>query len=297
MTKVVLTGLGAVGLTYAVQLRGKCDLYILADKLRIEKYKTHKPLFNGKEQDFTYILPTDKFDADLIIITTKMNGLKSAITNMKNFVSPKTRIISLINGISSEKIISEAYPKAKILKSYFIGHSAVRAGNSVTQDGTGEIVMEHDDFTEMFFAKSGINYSVPKDIDYAMWLKFSLNVFSNQVSAILDMNFGALKRNKHFIEFAKKITAEVRLIAEQEGVKNLENLEKDAIDALNIAIDEGKTSMHQDMLAKRPTEVDIFAGEIIRLGKKHGIPTPYNQTLYDLVRIKEEDNEHSIHTC
>ena len=297
MTKVIIIGLGAVGLTYAVQLREKCDLYILADEQRIEKYKTHKPVFNGKEQDFTYILPTDKFDADLIIITTKMNGLKSAINSIKNFVSPKTRIISLINGISSEKIISESYPEAKILKSYFIGHSAVRDGNNVTQDGTGTIVMEHDDFTEMFFAKSGINYSVPKDIDYAMWLKFSLNVFSNQVSAILDMNFGGLKRNKHFIEFAKKITAEVRLIAKKEGIKNLENLEKDAIDALNIAIDEGKTSMHQDMLAKRPTEVDIFAGEIIRLGKKYGIPTPYNQTLYDLVKIKEEDNEYSIHTC
>ena len=61
--------------------------------------------------------------------------------------------------------------------------------------------------------------------------------------------------------------------------------------------DEGKTSMLQDILAKRPTEIDIFAGEIINLGKKYGINTPYNSVLYDLIKIKEEDNEHCIHTC
>ena len=55
--------------------------------------------------------------------------------------------------------------------------------------------------------------------------------------------------------------------------------------------------MLQDILAKRPTEVDIFAGEIIRLGKEYKVSTPYNQVLYDLIKIEEEKNEHSIHTC
>ena len=52
--------------------------------------------------------------------------------------------------------------------------------------------------------------------------------------------------------------------------------------------DEGKTSMLQDILAGRKTEVEIFAGEIIRLGKKFNLPTPYNQVLYDLIKIVEE---------
>ena len=296
MTKVVLIGLGAVGLTYAVKLRDKCDLYILGDRQHIEKYSKKKPVFNGIEQDFSYILPTDKFDADIIFITTKSNSLGTAIENIENFVTPNTRIISLINGISSEERISEAYPTARVLKSYFIGHSAVRNGNSVTQDGVGEIVIEHDDFIERFFNDADINYSVPNDIDYALWLKYTFNLFSNQVSAILNMNFGDLKQNKQFLEFAKKIVSEVRQIAEVKGVKSLENLERDAINSLNRMCDDGKTSMHQDILAKRPTEVDIFAGEIIRLGKVYNIKTPYNQALYDLIKIKEEDNEHCIHS-
>ncbi|QBF46043.1 ketopantoate reductase C-terminal domain-containing protein [Janibacter limosus] len=41
----------------------------------------------------------------------------------------------------------------------------------------------------------------------------------------------------------------------------------------------GQTSMLQDVLAGRPTEVDLFAGRVVALGEQHGIPTPYNQTM------------------
>ena len=296
MQKVVLIGLGAVGLTYAVKLRDKCDLSILADERRIEGYKNTPPVFNGEKQEFKYIFPSDKFKADIIFVTTKSQGLGSAIKYIKNFAGENTRIISLINGVSSEEKISEAYPSSKVLKSYFIGHSAVRDENSVTQDGVGEIVIEQDDIIEDFFKQAGINYSCPEDIEYSMWLKYTFNLFSNQVSAILDMNFGELKRNAKFIDFARKIVSEVKQIAEKKGIKNLESLEEEAIQSLNKMCDEGKTSMLQDILALRPTEVDIFAGEVIRMGQEFGIKTPYNEVLYDLIKIKEENNEHRIHT-
>ena len=230
MKKVIICGLGAVGMTYAVKLRGKCELKILVDAKRLERYTNNKPLFNGEEQTFDYILPSDSsFVADLIIIATKSYGLIQAIGNIKNFTTSDTTIISLLNGISSEELIQKTYPQAKVLKSYFIGHSAVRDGDSVIQDGVGTIVVENNPEIEEFFEECGIDYSVPDDIDYSMWLKFTMNIFSNQVSAILNMTFGDLKKNKTFIEFAKKIIAEVRQIAEKKGVNNTENLEKDAL--------------------------------------------------------------------
>lgn len=55
--------------------------------------------------------------------------------------------------------------------------------------------------------------------------------------------------------------------------------------------------MHQGILAGRKTEVEIFAGEIIRLGIVLGVATPYNQVLYDMIKIAEEKNEHRVYTC
>ena len=298
MKNVLICGLGAVGLTYAVKFKNNANLKILVDEERLAMYLKNKPVFNGKIQEFEYILPDNKeFNADLIIIATKFQGLESAVKNIENFVTPNTRIISLLNGISSEEIIAKKYPQAAVLKSYFIGHSAVRSGSSVTQDGVGEIVLEYDSETINFLEECGINYSIPTDIDYALWLKFTMNIFSNQTSAILKMTFGELKQNKTFRETAKKIISEVKQIAEMKGIKNLENLEADALAALDRMCDEGKTSMHQDILAHRKTEVDMFAGEIIKLGKEFGIPTPYNQVFYDLIKIEEENNEYSVHSC
>lgn len=297
MNNILICGLGALGLTYAVKLKENSNLRILVDENRLVKFKANKPVFNGIEQEFDYILPTENFVTDLIIIATKYQGLNDAINLIKNFVTKNTMIISLINGISSETMIKLLYPQAKVLKSYFIGHSAVREGNSVSQDGIGEIVIEHNEKLEQIFKQTKINFTVATDINYSMWLKFIFNIFSNQTSAILDMNFGELKRNKNFLEFAQKIILEILPIAERMGVQNLENITNDAIDALNKMCDSGKTSMLQDITAKRATEVEMFAGEIIRLGEQFNIPTPYNRVLYDLIKIKEENNEHSIYTC
>lgn len=298
MKKVVICGLGAVGITYAVKffLSEKAELKVLVDEKRLLKYQNNKPALNGIEYDFDYILPTDLYKADLIIVTTKFDGLNSAIKYMKNCISETTKIISLINGISSEEILKSAYPNNKVIKSYFIGHSAVRNNNSVTQDGIGKIVMESDNKLEKFLSECNINYEISNNIDYSMWLKYTFNIFSNQTSAILKMTFGEMRKNSAFIEFAKKIILEVKNIAAKKGITNLENLENDCINSLNLMCDEGKTSMLQDIQSGKKTEADIFAGEIIKLGKLYGIETPYNNVLYDLIKIEEKKNELSIHS-
>lgn len=294
--KVVLCGLGAIGLTCANRLKNVCQLYVLADKERIEDYKINPPSLNGEIVDLNYVTPEMSEDADLIIIATKYSGLDSAIDYIKNFVKKETIIISLLNGISSEDKIAETYGQGRVLYSYFIGHSAVRVGNNVTHDGVGKIVFgspyaesfENIRILKNFFQAAGVDYDVPRDIMYFLWLKFSLNIFSNQTSAIMNLTFGDMKKNNAFKEFAGKVVDEIQQIAEKEGIKGAENLKRDSINALNLMIDSGKTSMLQDILAGRKTEADMFSGEIIRRGKKYGIQTPYNQVLFDMIKIIEE---------
>ena len=47
---------------------------------------------------------------------------------------------------------------------------------------------------------------------------------------------------------------------------------------------EGMPSMRQDVLARRPTEVEEFAGTVRRLAQKHGMPTPANDFFYTRIR-------------
>lgn len=299
--KVILCGLGAIGTIYADKLE-KFDaknFKVLVDEARLERYKKNPIKFNGRQLNFDYILPSEEnFKADLIILATKFAGLKDAIKNIKNFVKEDTVILSLLNGVTSEDIIADVYGKDKMLYSYFIGHSSVRCGNSVTHDDVNTIVFgaennlsENVVAVKNFFDKVGINYKIPDDIKRSMWLKFMLNVSANQPTAILRMTFGDMFENTHFMKFAENIMREVQSVAKAEGIQNTETMVDEALKHLMTMTPEGKTSMLQDVEAGRKTEVDMFAGTVIELGKKHGIPTPYNKIMKEMIGIIEEHQD------
>lgn len=279
---VLICGLGAIGSIYADKIKGA---KILVDSDRLERYKKNPTTFNGKVMELDYILPDDEFKADLIIIATKYDGLADAVDNIKNFVGENTLILSLLNGVTSEKLIAERYGAEKVVYSYFIGHSAVRDGRNITQDGVNTIVMGANERIQKYFDKVGINYEIPDDIIRSMWLKFMLNVSSNQITALMRLTFGEMLNNKKCMEFVVNVMKEVQTIAHAEGVQNTETMIDDALEALKMMCPEGKTSMLQDVEAGRKTEVDMFAGVMIELGKKHNIPTPYNKVLKELIEI------------
>lgn len=298
--KVLVCGLGAIGTIYAdkIQRYDAENFRVLVDEARKDKYLKNPVTFNDVQLNFNYLLPEDNnFKADLIIIATKFTGLDDAIKNIKNFVQQDTVILSLLNGVTSEEIIAAVYGKDKLLYSYFIGHSSVRSGNSITHDDVNNIVFGAENNlsenvlrVKKYFDKTGINYTIPEDIKRSMWLKFMLNVCANQPTAILKMTFGEMLRNKNFMDFSVKIMEEVRDIAKAEGIHNTDTMIEETLEHLHTMIPWGKTSMLQDVEAGRRTEVDMFAGTVIDFGKKHGIPTPYNTILKSMIKIIEEDN-------
>ncbi|MDE6138800.1 MAG: hypothetical protein K2F57_04950, partial [Candidatus Gastranaerophilales bacterium] len=216
--KVLICGIGAVGSIYANKINefdGE-NLRILVDKKRLENYIKNPKIFNGKPLNLNYILPDENnFKADLIIIATKFDGLLEAVKNIKNFVKDDTIIMSLLNGVTSEELIAEKYGWKNVPLAYFIGHSAMRDGNNIVHDGTGDIVfgiknpevtnIEIVELIKKYFDNVGIDYKTPENMYRAYWLKYMLNVSSNQPSAILKMTFGKMQDNKNFVEFLKKV--------------------------------------------------------------------------------------------
>lgn len=289
INNVIICGLGALGLTYANKLKNVCSLKILANPERIKRYQELGVFFNNEQMELEYLTPSDTFKADLIIISTKSTGLDSAIGYIKNFVSENTIIISLINGISSEEKILKAYPYAKVLRSYFIGHSAVRNSNKINQDGVGKIVFEPNNDLEKFFKTNKIDYETTPDIFYSQWLKLGVNIILNEPSAVYQCSVGELRKKKEFLPLAQNLLNEVQQIALACGIKNLGNYTEEVIKSTDLIADNGKTSMYQDIIAKRKTEVEIFSGEIIKLGKTYGIKTPYNEYIYNKIKEIERD--------
>lgn len=300
INNVLLCGLGAIGSIYAVKI-SKYDnnlLSVLVDKPRLKFYDENPLTFNNKTYKFNYITPEkDDYKADLIIVATKNNALGEVIKNIKNFVGKNTVILSLLNGLKSEDIIASEFGDDKVLYSYYIGHTSTREGRNVYHDDVYKTVFGERDNTVLsentlavksFFEKVKINYEIPVDMDYSRWWKFLVNVGYNQASAVLRLPYGDFQRSEKVNQIAVKLMEEACAIAKAEGVKNTEKLIPEVLDVIAKMIPETRTSMLQDIDAGRTTEVDVFAGYVKELGKKHCVLTPYNDIFLELISAIDE---------
>ncbi len=301
---VLICGLGAIGSIYAdkIQQYVPSNLRVLVDESRLIKYTNTPTIFNGKELKLSYVLPNETdFKADLIIIATKQSGFEEACRNIKNFVKSDTIILSLLNGVTSEETLANIYGWEKVLLSYYLGSSAMREGQNIIHDGVCTLVVG-DRFNSLksenvkrikeFFYHANITYKIPIDMKKSLWSKFLLNIGANQTTALFGMNFGELVANSEAMDFATKLMLEAKVIADAEGI-DTENMLDEAICNIKSINPSGKTSMLQDIEAGRKTEVELFAGTILRLGERHRISTPYNEIVLEMIKILESKRVNS----
>lgn len=297
---VSIIGLGALGIMFANHLSKRMafdDLRIIADKDRIERYRTNHVYSNGELCNFNYMTPEEICKpADLIIFTTKYQGLRDAVKAVKNQVGENTIILSALNGISSEGIIGEAYGMDKVLYCVAQGMDAVKVGNRLTYSQMGMLCFGEREpgvispkvkAVADFFRKTDFPHEVETNMYRRLWGKFMFNVGLNQTVAVYEGNYGDVQREGPARDTMIAAMREVILLSEKEGINLTEADLSYWLNVLATLTPESKPSMRQDLEAKRYSEVDLFSGTVLELGKKHGVPTPVNQMLYDRIKSIE----------
>ncbi len=299
---VSIIGLGALGVMFGHHLSRhlpSSDLRIIADPDRIYRYKRDGVFCNGERCDFNYIEPEQKSEpADLLIFAVKFNGLNSAIKAVENQVGSNTIILSLINGISSEDIISKAYGTDKVLYSVAQGMDALKVDNNLTYHQMGIICFgdkepaawpsEKTERVRRFFERVELPHQVDTDMQKRLWGKLMFNVGLNQVTAVYECDYGGVQKEGSARDTMISAMEEVIVLAEKENVHLTQADLSYWLSILDGLTPLSKPSMRQDLEAKRQSEVELFAGTVLALAKKHSISCPINQMLYD--RIKEIEN-------
>ena len=298
--KVSIIGLGALGILFGNQLSKKMrkeDLRIIADQDRILRYENEKIYCNGELCDFHYVTPEEECGpADLLIFSVKFNGLDNAIKSVKKHIGDQTIIISLLNGITSEQIIGETYGMDKVLYCVAQGMDAVKNGNRLTYDHMGMICFGSKDPGVVsanvkklaeFFEQMEVPFEIDTDMVSRQWGKFMLNVGVNQTVAVNKSNYGEVQREGKARDTMIAAMREVITLSEKEGIYLTEEHLIYWLKVLGTLSPNGKPSMAQDVDAQRFSEVELFAGTVIELGRKHRIPTPVNQELYEKIKMME----------
>ena len=133
----------------------------------------------------------------------------------------------------------------------------------------------------------GVGNEVFEDMIRTIWNKFMINVSTNQLSAITGAGYGDFLKIPQLNKAMHGVMTEVITLANKKGINISEDDAFAYEEKLAGFAPKGQTSMLQDVLAERKTEVDYFSGVVIRMGKEEGVPTPWNDRLYLLIKSIE----------
>lgn len=295
---VTVIGVGAVGAVIASKLSkflGKENVECLADGERKERYERNGIFINGEKQNFNFVESRNAKKSDLIIIATKNPQLGEAMDMMKNAYGKNTIVLSLLNGIQSEKDISKIYSEKNILYSFVISLNSIHIGNKIECSNFGTLVFGEKDnkkserisALEKLFNSSEIKYENPENIHLEMWKKFLINTTFNSLSAITRSPYGGFNLDV-MKNLARKIGKEVIKVANAEKIPLTDQMLEDDIKLMCSHDPHGKTSMLQDMEAGRKSENNWFCGTIEKLAKEHRIEVPLCSFLGNLIEGTEE---------
>lgn len=299
INKVSVIGFGAVGALYGDKISKVVDSFeVIVHGNRLKRYQENGIIINGEKHHYKFVTPKNSQVPDLLIIATKNNHFDSVIEDIKNVVGEKTIILSLLNGIVSERILEKEFPKATVLYSFAVGLSSENLGQNIIYTSEGRIVFGSKNnelipevkAVESLLILSKVEYIIPKNILHDLWNKFMLNTAYNTISAILRGGYGIFK-SEDVWSLVYNVCKEVQVVAQKENIilsdEDIENNQ-----ALIITLDDyGKTSMCQDIEASRKTENKWFSKTVIDLAKKHNIEVPYCKTIYLLAEGCEYRNE------
>lgn len=296
INSVTIIGKGAVGLLYGSILEtnlGSRSVRFAMDDERFERHAGDRILVNGSPCTIETIPMSAAKPADLVILATKATGLADAIDSMGPLVGPETRMISLLNGVRSEQVIAERYGWNRLVLAVAQGMDAVFLSHELTYTHPGEIRFGAADKTDPgvvediddLFTRGGVAHVVEADPVRRMWVKLMMNVGINQTCMVYGGTYGSAsepgEQNRCFIAAMRETLS----VARAEGIDLTEADLTEMAEVIAGIDPAGMPSMAQDRINRKPTEVEEFAGTIVRLAEKHRILAPQNRWLYQ--RIKE----------
>ena len=297
---VAVLGAGAVGsyVIWGLSRRKDIRLGVIAEGERAERMRKGC-LINGTVYHPEVWTPQDARETDLLIVALKYGALPAALEGIRMIIGEKTTVMSLMNGVDSEELISEKIGASHVL------HSLIKIASHKEENGyyfnpettigiifgelTAPYQSERVQAVESLFKDTGLHYRVTEHIREEIWSKFRLNVCNNLPQAILGAGVGCYQDSVHMKQISDGLRRELEAVA---AAKGIDISKADGSSGHGSAVPpSARYSTLQDLDAGRHTEIDMFSGALVRMGRELGIPTPYNEYTWHMIKALEEKND------
>jgi len=241
----------------------------------------------------------EKYDLDLIAIAVKTPSLEKVVSALQMVTPERAFVLCAQNGLDNELEVARVFGKDRTLRMVVNYAGSMSAPNTVhvtffnppnyvaALTSKGKAVAST---IAQLLSSVGLRTEVPGNIQSHVWEKVILNAALAPVCAITRLTMKDVMDSSRGLELVKGILDESVRVAEAEGIEFAEDFRQFCLKYLKGG-GYHRPSMLVDLENGLPTEIDRLNGRIVEYGRKHGLPTPVNQTITALVHMLESSSK------
>jgi 2-dehydropantoate 2-reductase len=299
--RVCVIGAGAIGSLFAAHLAKVADVLVLTRRKEHAQELNERGLQVSGRHDFTARVtaaadPDELPEFDVGIIATKANGVEGAATSLAGRF-PAATIMTVQNGLGAEEIVQRHGDWPLISAVTFMSgtkHSDTQVEyilDTPTWLGPyGATPFQLVEELARLLVEAGLEAEALPDLRPAQWSKLIFNATVNGVAALTglphDAHFAAEGAESDLGHLVHALVDEGKRVAVAEGLV----LHDDPWEMNVLATKRGSAhypSMLEDVEARRPTEVELINGALVRQAERHGVDAPLQNAVYRLVAARE----------
>ena len=298
--RIAVFGTGGVGGYFGGRLaRAGEDVTFIARSEHLRAIKASGLRVDSTDGDFV-IYPAQATDdvsevgeVDLVILGVKAWQAPEAARALRPVVGAHSTVLPLQNGVDAvSQLVNELGSQSVIgglcrIVSYVVGPGHIRHAGFEPSVIIGEIDNRHTDRIariEQVFRRAGLNVSIAKDIQVALWTKFLFIASFSGVGAMANAPAGVLRSDPKWRTHILNAMKEIYALAHARGVK----LPPDSIDKVMSAVDglpeNATSSMQRDIAAGKPSELESQNGAVVRMARAAGVEVPTHELIYETLR-------------
>ena len=230
---------------------------------------------------------------ELALLTTKTYQNAVAIPAMAPMVGPETTLLCLQNGVDSYTAAVDVYGAERVMAgAVYIeagrdGPGAVRQAGDVVRVVFGELdgsLSERGRAIEGAFRESGVPAEFTEDVRTGLWSKFLFISTMAGTTAMARERLAELMPRPEWREVVVGCLKEIEAAGRANGVNFPPDIHETTLAYIEANLEDLQASMHTDVMAGRPLELETFTGAVVRAGRAGGAPTPINDVIYAMLK-------------
>ena len=298
--RITIFGTGGVGGYFGGRLaRAAAEVTFIARGEHLRAIKTDGLRVDSTEGDFV-IYPAQATDdvaevgeTELVIVGVKAWQVPEAARAIKPLVGPDTTVLPLQNGVEAVPQLVDELGRDNVIGglcrivSYVVGPGHIRHAGFTPSVIIGEIDnrrTERISRIEATFKRAGLEITVARDIQVALWTKFLFIASFSGVGAMANAPAGVVRSDPKWRAQILKAMEEIYALAHARGIK----LPPDSIDKVMGFVDglpeDATSSMQRDIAAGKPSELESQNGAVVRMAREAGVEVPTHELIYKTLR-------------